>query len=103
MRKLFFAALFFAASTAFAQLTPGTDLNSSQKMGDDNECAVAINPANANQVFVSCNTSTAGLFAARSSDGGATWIYPDPADKTIADGDAGQGPAACCDPTLTWD
>jgi hypothetical protein len=43
------------------------------------------------------------MLAARSTDGGATWFYPDPSDKTIVDGDAGQGPTACCDPTLAWD
>ena len=52
---------------------------------------------------MSCNTSSPGLFAARSTDGGDTWTYPDATDKTIADGDAGQGAAACCDPTIAWD
>lgn len=80
-----------------------TDLNASIKSGDDNECAIAQNPNNAMQLFMSCNTSSAGLFAARSVDGGTTWTYPDATDKTIADGDAGQGTSACCDPTLAWD
>jgi hypothetical protein len=97
------AALLLWSVTAFAQLTPGTDVNSSQKSGDDNECAVSANPANPNQVFVACNTTGPGLFAARSTDGGVTWTFPDPSDKTIADGDAGQGLAAWCDPTLAWD
>lgn len=79
------------------------DLNASQKSANDNECAIAIDPTNTQRLFMSCNTDTAGLFAARSTDGGATWIYPDPSDKTIADGDAGQGTSACCDPTLAWD
>lgn len=81
----------------------GVDRNTSKKSGDDNECAIAKNPTNPQQLFVLCNTSTAGLFAARSTDGGATWTYPDPADETIADGDAGQGTSACCDPSLAWD
>lgn len=79
------------------------DRNTSKKSGADNECAVIQNPVNPLQLFLSCNTSSAGLYAAFSSDGGATWGYPDPADKTIADGDAGQGTSACCDPTLAWD
>ena len=91
------------ATWSHAQLTPGTDVNTSRKTNDDQECAIARNPANPNQVFTSCNTSTVGLFAARSTDGGATWIFTDAADRTIADGDAGQGPLACCDPTLAWD
>lgn len=93
----------FASDFASAQLIQRIDRNASRKAGNDNECAVAINPANRLQVFMSCNTSTAGLFAARSVNGGGSWIFPDPADRTIADGDAGQGPAACCDPTLAWD
>ena len=100
-----------AGGLSVAAVTPTTpaaraqqvDVNTSQKTGDDNECAISKNPTNPAQLFVSCNTSTAGLFAARSTDGGATWTYPDAADRTIADGDAGQGPAACCDPTTAWD
>ncbi|MGH9464935.1 MAG: sialidase family protein, partial [Thermoanaerobaculia bacterium] len=79
------------------------DLNTSKKTGNDPECAIAKNPANPLQLFVMCNTDGLGLFAARSTDGGASWIYPDPADKTIADGDPDQGDSACCDPTLAWD
>ncbi len=87
-----------------ADLTPGVDRNLSQRSGDDNECAIAKNPVNPNQLFELCNvTGAAGQFAARSTDGGTTWIYPDPGDKTITDGDPGQGPDACCDPTLAWD
>ena len=97
------AFVLVGATWSHAQLTGGTDVNVSRKTGDDQECAIAKNPSNPNQVFTSCNTSTAGLFAARSTDGGATWTFTDPADRTIADGDAGQGPLACCDPTLAWD
>lgn len=99
-----FAALLSAAPAARAQLTAHTDIDLSQKPGDDSECAISKNPSNPNQLFAFCNvTSGPGLFAARSIDGGVTWTYPDPADKTIADGDPGQGPAACCDPTSSWD
>ncbi len=87
-----------------ADLTPGVDRNLSQRSADDNECAISKSPVNANQLFELCNvTGAAGMFAARSTDGGVTWIYPDPVDKTIADGDPGQGPDSCCDPTLAWD
>jgi len=98
------AAGVLLAVPARAQISGGTDVNTSQRSGGENEEAVAKNPANANQVFLFSNlTAGAGLFAARSTDAGVTWIYPDPSDKTIADGDAGQGPAACCDPTAAWD
>jgi hypothetical protein len=95
--------LFLVAGSAHAQLTGAADVNVAQKPGSDSECAVAKNPTNPLQLFTFCNTSGAGMFAARSTDGGVTWIYPDPSDKTIADGDPGQGPAACCDPSLAWD
>ncbi|MBS1724307.1 MAG: exo-alpha-sialidase [Armatimonadetes bacterium] len=88
---------------ANAQVSGLAERNTSVKTGDDNECAIAANPKNRNQVFLLSNTASAGLFCARSTDGGVTWTYPDPSDKTIADGDAGQGTSACCDPTLAWD
>ena len=92
------AAFLLAGPAAQAQVLGQTDVNTSKKSGNDSECAIAKNPTNKMELFASCNTGTAGLFAARSTDLGVTWTYPDPADKTIADGDAGQGPAACCDP-----
>jgi hypothetical protein len=99
----FLAALCLSAAPAMAQLSGNTDNDLSQKAGTDSECATAKNPSNPDQVFAFCNTTGSGMFAARSTDGGVTWFYPDPTDKTIADGDAGQGPIACCDPTLAWD
>jgi len=98
-----FVGALLVCSPARAQVSGGTDVNLSQKNGDDSECAIAKNPLNKLQLFVLCNTGGPGLFAARSTNGGVTWSYPDPADKTIADGNAGQGPAACCDPSLAWD
>ncbi len=97
------ADILFPGSAARAQMTQATDVNASKKAGADSECAISKNPTNKLELVLACNTSGAGLFAARSTDGGQTWIFPDPADKTLADGDPGQGPAACCDPTLTWD
>jgi len=97
------AAVLTMSLPAHAQLMGNVDRNTSQKTGSDAECASAKNPINPNQVFVFCNTAGVGMFAARSTDAGLTWIYPDPSDKTIADGDPGQGPNSCCDPTLAWD
>jgi hypothetical protein len=88
---------------AFAQVSGGTDRDISQKAGNDAECAIIKNPGNKLQLFSLCNTSGPGLLASRSTDGGVTWVFPDPSDKTIADGDAGQGTLACCDPNLAWD
>lgn len=91
-----------AVSAVRAQVSGGTDRNTSKMANYQNECAIAKNPTNKLQLFASCNNATGGLFATRSTDGGLTWVYPD-ADKTIADGDANQGSLACCDPTLAWD
>jgi hypothetical protein len=96
-------ALFFMALPGTAQLSGTTDDNMSKMANYQNECAIIKNPTNKLQLFSMCNNSTGGLFAARSTDGGVTWTYPDPS-KTIANGvNAALGPAACCDPTLAWD
>jgi len=97
------AAVLLLSVPAHAQLTATVDRDVSAKTGSDSECGMAKNPINPNQLFAFCNTAGAGMLAARSTDGGNTWIYPDPTDKTIADGDPGQGPASCCDPSLAWD
>jgi hypothetical protein len=98
------AAVLLMAVPAHAQLTANVDRNVSQRPGSDSECAMAKNPANTQQLFAFCNAAgVPGLLAARSTDGGITWIYPDPTDKTIADGDPNQGPNGCCDPSLAWD
>lgn len=91
-----------ALAPAAAQLVAEAERNVSQMLNYQNECAIAINPTNKNELFCACNNATGGLFFARSIDRGQTWIFPD-ADKTLADGDPGQGPLACCDPSLAWD
>jgi hypothetical protein len=85
-----------------AQIVGEAERNVSRMENYQNECAIAINPVNKNELFAACNNSTGGIFFARSTDRGQTWIYPD-ADKTFADGDSGQGALACCDPSLAWD
>lgn len=96
-------ALVLTSESATAQLSGTTDQNMSKMANYQNECAIIKNPTNKLQLFSMCNNATGGLFAARSTDGGATWTYPDPS-KTIANGtNAALGPAACCDPTLAWD
>lgn len=105
MRKLLtLMSLSALALSSWAQIQGNAERNTSKRTNDDNECAIAINPTNKDQIFVSSNVvGISGLFCARSTDGGLTWTYPDPSDKTLADGDANQGASACCDPTLTWD
>jgi hypothetical protein len=93
----------FAVDAARAQVTGGADVNVSRLANYQNECAIIKNPSNHLQLFAACNNAGPGLFAARSNDHGATWTFPDPVDRTLADGDPGQGALACCDPTLAWD
>ncbi len=105
IRRLAFAAslLLLPHAAAHAQITSSPDVNVSKMPNYQNECAIIKKPTLGSQtLFAACNNSTGGLFVARSTDHGVTWTYPD-ADKTIADGDPGQGPTACCDPTLAWD
>lgn len=98
------AALILAAGVtpATAQVAAEAERNVSKKSNYQNECAIKVNPTNKNEVVTVCNNATGGLFYARSTNRGNTWTYPD-ADKTIADGDAGQGNLACCDPNVAWD
>lgn len=99
---IFIVAISFS-SAAYSQVAGLAERNMSQMSNEQNECSIVKNPTNKAQLFAACNNHIAGLFAARSIDGGATWIYPDPS-KTIANGvTPALGPAACCDPTLAWD
>jgi len=96
--------LLLTGSAVHAQVSGGIDVNTSKMAGDQSECAIAKNPSNKLQLFVMCNNNAgAGMFAARSIDGGVTWVYPDPS-KTIANGvNLALGPAAIGDPSLAWD
>jgi hypothetical protein len=87
---------------ATGQVTPEDETNVSALANYQNECAIKVNPTDADQIVAACNNATGGLFFARSNNRGTTWEYPD-ADRTIADGDAGQGDEACCDPNIAWD
>lgn len=91
-----------AAAPGRAEVGGESERNVSRLTGVQNECAIAVNRLNKSQLFAACNNNAGGLFAARSTDRGTTWIFPD-ADRTIADGDPNQGAAACCDPTVAWD
>lgn len=97
-----FISLIAVAVPVAAQVTPEAERNVSRLANYQNECAIKVNPTNTNQIVAACNNALGGLFFARSTDRGTTWIFPD-ADRTIADGDANQGNLACCDPNLAWD
>lgn len=73
-------------------ITVGTNVNVSQRTGNESEATITVNPYNPSQVVALSNIAGgSGLFKAFSTDGGATWTT-----DIIADGDA-LG-TACCDP-----
>ena len=53
--------------------TLGPSINLTKATGNQYEAAVAINPADNNQIFVVARNEVGGLYKARSSDGGLTW------------------------------
>lgn len=94
------AALCFLAHAAQAQIV-GPNVNVTRWPTDQTEPAIAIDPTNPNRIFVAANTASAqGIFAAYSTNAGASWSYTDPSDGTIADGRDGF-PLACCDSSLS--
>ena len=86
--------------TAAAANSRGVPVNVdvSQRHANESEEAVAVNPLNPRNVVIVTNVDfpAAGMFAAVSFDGGATW-----STRLIGDNDS-LG-AACCDPTLSFD
>ena len=94
-----FAFILFFGSLS-VQATVGPNINVSKQTGYQGEVTIAIDPTNTNRMFVSSNLSTAGMFAAYSTDGGTTWT-----SRTIAAvaGNAEGLPVACCDPIATFD
>jgi uncharacterized repeat protein (TIGR01451 family) len=89
-------------SISAATLVVGTNVNTSRLAGNQSEAAIAMDPTNPERLFVFSNMESSGLFAAYSTNAGASWRYTDPSDGTIADG-GDNLPAACCDPSATWD
>jgi subtilisin-like proprotein convertase family protein len=72
----------------------------SRASDDQTEPTIAIDPTHPDHIFIASNTTDNGLFAAYSTNAGATWFWTDPADGTIADGRDGL-PVACCDPSAS--
>ncbi len=105
-RKLFSLSFVAFASIVFIGLmsvsvlaTVGPNINLSKQTGYQGEATIAIDPTNPNRMFASSNLSTAGMFAAYSTDGGTTWT-----SRTIAAaGNTESLPVSCCDPIATFD
>lgn len=81
----------------------GNPSNATARLGNEDESAVAVNPNNAQQIAVMTNglAGDVGLPLSFSSNGGQTWTRTVFATGTGPGGDG--RPAACCDPTLSWD
>jgi len=75
----------------------------SQRVGNESEEAIAINPTNPDNIVIVTNIAEGrtGLFKAVSFDGGQTW-----SSQIIADSDTNPGDPlgdSCCDPSLAFD
>jgi hypothetical protein len=93
-----------AAAAAPTPTTVGPNVNVTRRAGNQTEGTVAVDPANTQRVFVASNDESlglAGVFTARSTDGGQTWTALNVGTGTGAGGDGFA--AACCDPSASWD
>src|SRR6266699_5790357 len=75
-----------------------TNVDVSQRLGNESEETVAVNPTNPNNIVIVTNVDhpAAGMFEGVSFDGGANWTT-----KLIGNNDnLGD---ACCDPSLSFD
>jgi hypothetical protein len=93
--------LVFALAGA-AGAAPIVNVDVSQRALNESEEAIAVNPTNPNNIVVVTNVGhreaglTAGMFAAVSFDGGATW------SRRLIGNNDNLGDA-CCDPSLSFD
>ncbi len=88
-------------SSSVAGQTIGPNRNLSRLAGNQYETAVAINPGNANQMFVVARNEVGGLYKARSTDGGLTWTGQLIATHNPAP--SGDVPRAYGNASVAWD
>src|SRR5262249_50651605 len=110
LKRPLVGALFVLVALALVVIPTGSgvvppNVDVSQRMGNESEEAIAVNPTNPNNIVVVTNVQEgfSGLFEGVSFDGGQTWPR-----KIIAPGDTiGGGPDglgdSCCDPSLSFD
>ena len=101
--SVFVALLAVIPATRANAVTINAPTNATAVTGNEDESAIAVNPNNTQQIAVMTNgvAGDAGLPLSISQDGGQTWTRTTFATGTGAGGDG--RPAACCDPTLSWD
>ena len=87
---------FVFAKPLMAQIP--TNVNISQRLGNESEEAIAVNPTNPKNIVMVSNIAEGanGLLKAVSFDGGKTW-------STDIIGDNDNLGDSCCDPTLSFD
>ena len=90
-----------AASLRASALPVGPNVNLSKWTGNQYETAVAIDPTNANRIFVVARNEVGGLATARTIDGGATWILKKMGMLNPAP--AGDVPRAYGNASVAWD
>ena len=103
---LIVGAILAGSTTAGVAAAPAVQtIDVSQRIGNESEEAIAINPTNPNNIVIVTNIAEgfSGLFKAVSFDGGKTW-----ATSIIADGLTADDPNvplgdSCCDPSLAFD
>jgi len=88
-----------AAAAPHKPLAPLANVDVSQRVGNESETAVAVNPTNPNNIVIFTNIAegVSGMFLGVSFDGGQTWTR-----RIIADGNDNLGDS-CCDPSLSFD
>jgi hypothetical protein len=92
-----------AAPDAVTAATP-KNVDVSQRLGNESEEAIAVNPTNPNNIVVFTNVAhaeaglSAGMFLAVSFDGGATWTR-----RLVGLGGNDPLGDSCCDPSLSFD
>src|SRR6266576_2099952 len=97
------AAALGAVPGAATAATPA-NIDVSQRLGNESEEAIAVNPTNPNNIVIVTNIGhaeaglTAGMFLAVSFDGGATWTR-----RLIGLGGNDNLGDSCCDPSLSFD
>ncbi len=69
------------------------EVDVSQSSADEDDTTIAVDPTNPNHLFTASSSSSAGLYAAVSDDGGKTWVPVDSTDGRIADGNDNLPPA----------
>ncbi len=93
------AMVAFSRSAASAKSSIPQNVNVSQRLGNESEEAIAVNPTNPNNIVIFTNIAEgrAGMFLAVTFDGGKTWNR-----RIVGTGNDVFGDT-CCDPSASFD